>query len=85
MKTNESLYCWICTHYWKVETISCVLVERNRQWFNDNLCGLADLWDTVIEERECGYEHRAPNSNKKQSVEIVSDCLFIPNKDGKIA
>jgi putative phage-type endonuclease len=84
VKANELFYCWICTHYWKVETISCVLVERNRQWFNDNLSGLADLWDTVLEERECGYEHRAPNSNKKQIVEVVSDCLFIPNKDGKI-
>lgn len=86
IKENESVYCWICTHYWKVETISCVLVERNKQWFNDNINDLSELWDTVLEERDSGFDHRAPNTNKKHSteIEIVSDCLFIPNKDGKI-
>ena len=85
IKANEYVYCWICNHYWKIETISCVLVQRNRQWFQDNLIGLSELWDIVLEERESGFDHRAPN--KKQSsydVEIVGDCLFIPNEDGKI-
>lgn len=85
VKENESLYCWICTHYWRIEKISCVLVQRNRQWFKDNLLGLSDLWDIVLKERETGFEHRAPNTNRKQTVTTIGgDCLFIPNEDGKI-
>jgi len=86
VKANESLYCWICTHYWRIEKISCVLVQRNRQWFKDNLRGLSDLWDIVLKERETGFEHRAPNTNtnRKQTTTTSGDCLFIPNEDGKI-
>jgi hypothetical protein len=79
---NES-YSWICTHYWKIEVISCVLVQRNKQWFSSNISGLAKLWDTVLEERVSGFEHRAPN--KKQVYdEEVSECLFVMNENGKI-
>jgi hypothetical protein len=84
VKANESLYCWICTHYWRIEKISCVLVQRNRQWFQDNLRGLSDLWDIVLKERETGFEHRAPNTNRKQMATTDGDCLFIPNENGKI-
>jgi putative phage-type endonuclease len=83
---NES-YSWICTHYWKIEVISCVLVQRNRQWFSSNISGLAKLWDTVLEERVSGFEHRAPNkkqlSSDDDSIE-VSECLFVMNENGKI-
>lgn len=84
---NES-YSWICTHYWKIEVISCVLVQRNKQWFQTNVSGLATLWDTVLEERISGFEHRAPNkkqvSSGNDSNEEVSECLFEMNENGKI-
>lgn len=77
---------WICNHYWKIEKMSCVLVERNRRWFEDNVNGLAELWDTVLKERVTGYEHRAPN--KKQVLleeEIPVTCLFVMNEHGKLS
>ena len=78
---------WICNHYWKIEKISCVLVERNRRWFSDNVAELAELWNTVLKERIEGYEHRAPN--KKASLLVEEDissgmCLFAMNENGKI-
>jgi putative phage-type endonuclease len=82
---NET-YCWICTHYWKIEVISCVLVQRNRQWFQTNVAGLAELWGTVLEERISGFEHRAPNKKhvSEDTGEEVSECLFEMNENGKI-
>ena len=78
---------WICNHYWKIEKLSCVLVERNRRWFSDNVAELAELWDIVLKERIEGYEHRAPN--KKCSLLVDEDnsagiCLFTVNENGKI-
>ena len=81
---NEA-YSWICTHYWKIEKISCVLVQRNKQWFQSNVYGLAELWDTVLEERVSGYEHRAPNKKAVPiDLEVISECLFEINEHGKI-
>ena len=51
---------WITNCYWKLEIISCVLVPRNKQWFESNVSKLIDIWDTILKERESGYEHRAP-------------------------
>ena len=77
---------WICNHYWKIEKLSCVLVERNRRWFLDNVAELANLWNTVLKERIEGYEHRAPNKKTLLVEEDISAgmCLFIINENGKI-
>jgi putative phage-type endonuclease len=78
---------WICNHYWKIEKMSCVLVERNRRWFSDNVSELANLWDTVLKERIEGYEHRAPNKKCSSLVEEDNSagmCLFTINENGKI-
>jgi putative phage-type endonuclease len=61
---------------WRLDVWSCVLVERNRLWFESNVQDMADLWDIVVQERATGYEHRAP-----QKREITSKgCLLKINK-----
>jgi hypothetical protein len=55
---------WIKTIYWKLETLSCVLIQRNTQWFSDNIQQLQSVWSIIERERVTGYEHRAP---KKRS------------------
>ena len=79
------------THFWKLEHLSCVLVCRNRQWFNDNIKIIETLWTTIEKERVCGYEHRAPNRRQKKETIIDlttkpnSGCLLQFNKEtGKI-
>lgn len=64
-QSAEYKYIWIKTYYWKLEFLSCVLVCRNRQWFNDNIAEIAEIWSTVVKERITGYEHRAPNRKPK--------------------
>jgi putative phage-type endonuclease len=63
MEENMEIYkdmLWIKNIYWKIEEISCVLVVRNRKWFQDNIKYLDSLWKIILREREKGYSHRAP-------------------------
>lgn len=82
-------FTYMKTIYWKLEEISCVLVCRNKQWFNDNIKELEELWKIVEKERINGYEHRAPNKRepKKENYDkpFNSGCLLQFNKEtGKI-
>ena len=59
---------WIKNHYWKLEKLSCVLILRNRKWFQDNIAQLEKVWNIILKERETGYEHRAPVKRVKKEV-----------------
>jgi len=70
---------WIKNHYWKLEKLSCVLILRNRKWFQDNIGQLENVWNIILKERESGFEHRAPNKRvKKETVNIneFKGCLL---------
>jgi putative phage-type endonuclease len=64
-QSAEYNYVWIKDYYWKLDIVSCVLVCRNRQWFNDNVGELAEVWSTIVSERVSGFQHRAPNRKTK--------------------
>jgi hypothetical protein len=55
---------WVRTIYWYLDEYSCVLVRRNRLWFSEAVKVLEKVWSTIEEERETGYEHRAPAKKK---------------------
>ena len=61
---EESELTWIKNIYWKLKTHSCVLVKRNRRWFQDNVSEIQDLWDIIKRERVEDFSHRAPNKRK---------------------
>jgi putative phage-type endonuclease len=52
--------------YWRLEKLSCVLVIRNKDWFNKNVVQLEKVWNIIEHERVTGYEHRAPNRKTKK-------------------
>jgi putative phage-type endonuclease len=54
--------------YWYLEDYSCVVIKRNKQWFDKALPIVKDIWNTILKERIEGYEHRAA---KKRSPSIV--------------
>ena len=64
-QSDKYNYTYIKFIYWKLDQMSCVLVCRNRQWFEDNIWELEELWNIVLEERVSGFEHRAPNRKTK--------------------
>jgi len=67
-QSDKFKYTYIKFIYWKLDEKSCVLVCRNRQWFECAIHPLKELWDTVVLERISGFEHRAPNRKTKKDV-----------------
>lgn len=65
METKKNI--WIKNIYWKLEVFSCVLVLRNKEWFQNNLPELHKVWKIILHEREHGYEHRAPNKRVEKN------------------
>ena len=53
---------WMKTIRWRLEKMSCVLVLRNRLWFQHAIRVLDNVWQTIVQERSNpqGCEHRAP-------------------------
>jgi hypothetical protein len=47
--------------YWKLEKVSCVLVCRNKEWFNANVKEMENFWKLIEHERIHGFDHRQPN------------------------
>jgi len=89
MQGPEYGYMWIQNYYWRLEIFSCVLVERNQFWFEQNIHELATLWEIVKAERVTGFQHRAPNrknstrrtdSNANGNSNIGGGCLLKLNK-----
>jgi len=68
---TQSNLSWIKDTYWYLETISCVLVRRNKLWFNAIKHKLKEVWDIVLKEREDGYEHRKPKKRIKKGPKLV--------------
>ena len=78
---NENKFTWIKNIYWKLEQYSCILVQRNKKWFHDNIATLEKLWKTVELERKTGFDHRAPQKRvKKIDASLVGEsnggCLI---------
>jgi hypothetical protein len=63
---------WVRTIYWYLDQYSCVLVRRNRLWFEEAVPVLEQLWKTIEEERSSGFEHRAPAKRKVAAVAASS-------------
>jgi putative phage-type endonuclease len=61
MERNQA-HMWMKTIHWRLEKMSCVLVLRNKLWFQHAIRVLDDLWQTIVKERDNpqGCEHRAP-------------------------
>jgi putative phage-type endonuclease len=69
---------WIKNYYWKLEIMSCVLIVRNKKWFEDNIGQLQKVWATIEQERVTGYEHRAPKKRivKEVPKDTEGSCLL---------
>jgi hypothetical protein len=74
MERNQA-HMWMKTIRWRLEKMSCVLVLRNKQWFQHAIRVLDDLWQTIVKERNNpqGCEHRAP---KRRPTNAVSANLM---------
>ncbi len=62
------------TKYWYLDEMSCILIQRNRAWFASVINKIHDIWNTIVEERVTGYEHRETKKRKKErAMSLISD------------
>tara|TARA_B100000795_G_scaffold267496_1_gene252441 strand:- start:13393 stop:14838 length:1446 start_codon:yes stop_codon:yes gene_type:complete len=75
---------WIGNTYWYLDKYSCALVLRNKDWFDTVKPMFKNVYDTIVEERITGYDHRKP---KKRVPKIIkpteSKDTHGTNNDGK--
>jgi hypothetical protein len=69
-KNNDKTF--IKELYWKLITFSCILVKRDKEWFNKNIEQFKNIWAIILEERINGeYIKRIPkkkNKNTKNNI-----------------
>jgi putative phage-type endonuclease len=58
------------TIYWYLDEFSCVLVKRNKLWFQSVIPKIKESWQIIEQERISGYEHRSPKK-KRASTEVI--------------
>ena len=58
---------WVKNVYWYLDYYNCSLVTRNRKWFNTVVPQFQKIWDTILTERETGYDHRKPKKKNSSS------------------
>ena len=52
--------------YWFLDEIACVEVERNSYWFSGTIPIIKKWCETVLYERNHGFDHRAPQKRVKK-------------------
>jgi putative phage-type endonuclease len=67
--------------YWGLDQYSCVLIKRNRAWFEAAIPQIESIWRTIERERVTGCEHRAPKKRAPKTQEIpqitvTKLCIF---------
>ena len=54
--------------YYYLDEMSCVVVRRNKNWFNTAKTKIVETWDTILKERTEGYSHREPKKRVKSNI-----------------
>jgi putative phage-type endonuclease len=73
--TNEYVadgYQWITNIYWKLVVFNCQLVLRNKFWFSKSLPQIEEVWNTILEERIDGFDHRKPKQSSRSKKMVQS-------------
>lgn len=65
--------------YWHMEYYTCILVERNKLWFNTVVDQFEEVWKTIVNERETGFEHRKRTKKLPEKGKVCSN-LFLSVK-----
>jgi len=70
LKSSHILY---ETQYWYLDEYSCVLIKRNKDWFNSIIHKIENVWNLIQKEKVEGYEHRMPKKKIVQKLEVTHD------------
>ena len=59
--------------YWYLNEVSCVIIPRNRAWFQAALPRFQEIWATIMNERVNGYEHRLPKKRATAPSGLIQE------------
>jgi putative phage-type endonuclease len=65
------------TLYWYLNEYSCVIVPRNQEWFQSAFPSFVRVWETVVNERIHGYEHRLPKKRETRRSTTAPQALLV--------
>ena len=84
MEKNSTMT-WIKDIYWWLEEYSCVLVPRNKLWFQSIINDFQEIWKIIEKERISGYNHRKPKKREKIKVKTILETIVetIPETEKK--
>ena len=78
MFKKHELNMFMKTIYWKLDEFSCILVLRNKKWFEIAIVKIQETWKIIQDEKITGYQHRAPKKRiRKNSFDINETKCFI--------
>ena len=66
---------YLGTTFWYLKQYSCVLVDRNRKWFNKRYIKIKEFWDEVLQTRNSGVDYS--QSEKKYNSYVPEELNFI--------
>jgi putative phage-type endonuclease len=69
MLAKNKDYSYVRNIYWKLETISCVLVLRNKLWFKHIQPYIETFWNALVSEKNDGSYVNRINNKRKSSNE----------------
>jgi len=67
MMEKHSTLTWIKDIYWRLEDYSCILVLRNKLWFQHAISKIGDVWTIIEKEKVGGFKHRLPKKQNRAS------------------
>jgi hypothetical protein len=58
---------WVKNIYWRLQEYSCILILRNKYWFQTAITEIEKVWKIIENEKHTGYEHRIAKKNVRTS------------------
>jgi len=74
---HSANYVWSHCNYWELDQYSCVLIKRNRAWFEAAIPKIEAIWRTIERERITGCEHRAPKKRAVTEQPVTATSVII--------
>lgn len=81
MMIKHKSHTWNCNIYYRIDTISCILVLRNKIWAKAAIARLSEVWETILYERENGYEHRMPKQRAMKATNVKTNVVKLNELD----
>jgi len=76
---------WLKNIYWYMKEYSCVVVERNKHWFDHAISHIQDTWDQVEKQRKGGTEKQNTTTRprtRSRSSSILEEQIVPSHASG---